>query len=425
MVGRIGGRARMALAVALAITAGLPGSVRGEDSPIDEKIRVLTEEVRRLRDRIDLPAADVETASGARKVESAPGLSIGGYGEFYYQRPTGGTDATATADLYRIITYVGYKFRPGLLMNTEIEFEHGTTEENFAGREGSVSLEFAYLEFGLSDRVRLRAGNLLLPLGLTNEQHEPPFYRGSIRPAVETSIIPTTWRELGVGAWFGGTGRWRGAALVVNALDAAQFSATGIRGGRQGGNRVLFEDAAVVGVAEVEASPGWWIGTGGTVGNAAQGRRFDGRAIAATTSVVEAHSTFRRRGLEVRALYAATAIDDADAISAALSDSAQTVTVPSRQNGWYVEAAYDIGPHVSLPSGHALRPWARFERTDLQAEVPAGATANPALDASSWTVGVEYFPDPRVVVKADWTFQDNEAGGKTDDPFRLGAGFVF
>ena len=36
-------------------------------------------------------------------------------------------------------------------------------------------------------------------MGFINEIHEPPFYHGVIRPEVEQRIIPTTWREGGVG----------------------------------------------------------------------------------------------------------------------------------------------------------------------------------------------------------------------------------
>ena len=34
-----------------------------------------------------------------------------------------------TADMYRFITYIGYKFSDKIVMNTELEFEHGTTSD--------------------------------------------------------------------------------------------------------------------------------------------------------------------------------------------------------------------------------------------------------------------------------------------------------
>ena len=44
-----------------------------------------------------------------------------------------------------------------------------------------------------------RAGLFLIPSGLLNTAHEPTQYFGVTRNFVETSIIPTTWREGGIG----------------------------------------------------------------------------------------------------------------------------------------------------------------------------------------------------------------------------------
>ena len=43
-----------------------------------------------------------------------------------------------------------------------------------------------------------RAGLFLIPSGILNTAHEPTQYFGVTRNFVETSIIPTTWREGGV-----------------------------------------------------------------------------------------------------------------------------------------------------------------------------------------------------------------------------------
>ena len=68
--------------------------------------------------------------------------------------------------------------------------------------------------------VNARAGNLLLPMGLVNEMHEPPFYRGNFRPEVERMILPSTWRELGVGLHGAIAERVSYKAYLVNGLDA-------------------------------------------------------------------------------------------------------------------------------------------------------------------------------------------------------------
>ncbi len=171
------------------------------------------------------------------------GVSSGGYGEVLYQGYAGtkengdASGKTAKLDAYRGIIYVGYKFNDKVLFNSEIEIEHGST-----GLAGSASLEFAYLDYKLTDNFGLRAGLLLVPVGITNEVHEPPVWLGTIRPRSENKIIPTTWRESGFG-FFGETETFSYRAYLVNSLDgigggsagSKGVSISGLRGGRQKG----------------------------------------------------------------------------------------------------------------------------------------------------------------------------------------------
>ena len=47
--------------------------------------------------------------------------------------------------------------------------------------------------------VGVRAGIVLVPMGIINQWHEPPIFHGVERPTVDRVIIPTTWREGAVG----------------------------------------------------------------------------------------------------------------------------------------------------------------------------------------------------------------------------------
>jgi hypothetical protein len=49
-------------------------------------------------------------------------------------------------------------------------------------------------------RFNLRRGMVLVPVGIINERHEPPTFNGVERTMVDTVIVPTTWRDVGVGA---------------------------------------------------------------------------------------------------------------------------------------------------------------------------------------------------------------------------------
>ena len=58
----------------------------------------------------------------------------------------------------------------------ELELEHAFVE----GLEeaGEMELEQAYLDFLLTRGFNMRAGMVLVPVGIINERHEPPVYHG-------------------------------------------------------------------------------------------------------------------------------------------------------------------------------------------------------------------------------------------------------
>ena len=406
---------------------------------LEATVQTLTEEVRRLRDDTvsSTPATEgvreTPTGSGSAKVYSVEsGLSLGGYGEFYFAGRTGRRDVSRQADFYRFVTFVGYRFSDRILMNTELEFEHATTESNLRGRTGEVSVEFSYLDFLISKPVNVRGGSLLVPIGFVNEMHEPPFYRGNFRPAVERAILPSTWRELGAGVHGEPIEGLRYSAYVVNGLDAAGYGTKGLRDGRQNGNRALWEDVAGILALDWQAARPVTVGGAVFSGGADQGRRFAGREVDVLTTIVEGHLELRHREFRGRFLAARTSIGDADAIAADLTAAARVdepghppIAVPEEQIGWYAEGAIDTARWIGLPREQALLVWARFESLDLHHRMPGGTSPDPAFDTQATTVGLEYQPHGNVAVKLDWTAESRGDDGATEDPLRLGAGFTF
>jgi hypothetical protein len=429
--------------IVLASVVILAGVAAGQTTDeLAEKVDILAAEVARLREAQDIPGTEEERLEGrygmspvASKVYGGnPGLSIGGYGEFYFAselQDAGGEPGRSTADYYRFVAYFGYKFSDAIVMNTELEFEHATTSSNFEGDRGSVSVEFAYLDFLVTPAFNVRAGNLLLPMGFVNTLHEPIFYRGNFRPELERRIIPSTWRELGAGAHGSFGGGFRYTAYVVNGLDGADFSDTGIRGGRQSGNRVAFEDAAVVGAVDWVGDGGLWIGGSYYRGGADQNGMTDPALadVAVSSWIGEIHAQYRRRGLELRAMYALAGIDGADELTGIVyPDGESSRLIPERQQGWYVDLAYDVAPLLfGADASFTLSPWVRFEDLRLQDRVPDldGRDANPALEQRILTVGLESKPHEQVVVKLDYVITSTEAETDPGDQLRLGAGFAF
>jgi hypothetical protein len=425
---------RFSDSVRIAAAAALLSIARpalAEDPPtleeLEEKVEVLTEEVRHAREQANLPETDEELKSrygmgpAASKVYSkTSGLSIGGYAEFFVQAPTGTDGSQRSGDMLRMVPYLGYKFTDKILMNTEIEFEHGSTEENLRGEEGAVSIEFCYLDFLLSESVNVRAGNLLMPVGFLNEMHEPPFYWGNARPDIERLIIPSTWHELGVGIHGAIASTVSYNAYLVNGLNAQGFEETGIREGRQGGTEPLSEDAAGVFALRIEPGPALSVGGSLYAGQSGQNQLFAGEEIRGTTILSEGHLEVRTAGFKGRLLYVRTFIHDAQEISTELGHA-----VPESQWGNYVEAGYDLATLFDDPPLGSMFLWSRYEIYDLQNDVPPGFTKDDALDANSITIGFDVKPHPNVVLKLDAVIQDNEADAAVTNPVRLGAGFIF
>ena len=433
-----GWAALRSLAVGAAIATILSGAIAAPalaqgEAELQEQIDVLAEEIARLREEMAIPETDAELTSvygmgpAASKVYGArQGISIGGYGEFYFASPIEQTDETGAlnvADYYRFISYFGYKFTDQIVMNTEIEFEHATTSGNWEGDAGSVSVEFAYLDFLLDPRFNVRAGNLLVPMGFVNEMHEPAFYRGNFRPEVERRIIPSTWRELGVGAHGQVTDELRYTAYVVNALNAEKFGSSGARGGRQKGNRVLWEDVAGVLQLSYENRDGWGVSGSGYVSQADHNRLTGpgGEQLDVTHWIAEGHVWVDWNGFEGRALFATSGFGDTAALSGIVGS-----TVPERQVGWYVDVAYDVAPFLlGRDTTARISPWIRYENLDLQSEVADGFTADPALARQFLTVGVDVKPHPLVVLKGEYVHFSNDADAPQSDEIRVGAGFVY
>jgi hypothetical protein len=340
------------------------------------------------------------------------GVSIGGYGEFQYVNPASTREdgspsgSRATIDALRGVVYVGYKFSDAFLFNSEIEFEHGST-----GEEGSVSLEFAYLDWrfgGLQGSAGLRGGLLLHPMGFINEIHEPPTYLGALRPETEQRIIPTTWRELGLGV-FGTAGDFDWRLYAVTGLDGTGFDDGGLRGGRQKGSKAVAEDFAAVGRVDWLGAPGLVVGASGYYGGSGQGIEDPldpGETVGAATFIAEGHVEYRARGVDVRGLFAVSTVDDAASLNA-VNGFSGVESIGERLVGWYVQAGYDV--LRSARTQVQLKPYVRYEAINTQDEVPDGFAADPANDQQLVTLGAQVLPIPNIAAKVDYTIRSNGA----------------
>jgi hypothetical protein len=407
-----------------------PAKTAGADvKNLERKTDVLSQEVEKLRTNLTIPdEVQYKSAYGlgpaASKVyQVGKGLSIGGYGEANYQATTGDEKAkTDNADFERLVMYAGYKFTDKILFNSELEFEHGSTDKG-----GSVSVEMAALDFFIDPMANVRAGMVLMPMGLINQIHEPPFYFGNNRPEVERQILPSTWREVGAGLFGEVLPNLTYTAYVVNGLNAANFNADGIRSSRQQGSQAKAEDLAFVGRVDYAPAvvPGLSFGGSAYLGNSGQNQTFTNlktkakQNVNAFTQLYEAHVQWKYRGVEFRTLGSVGHIDDAGVLSAAKGQ-----TIGEENYGWYSEVGYDVLPLLNPNTTQYLAPFFRYEQLDTIASAPVGFSDDETKNKQIYQFGLQYKPIPNVVIKADYRNFAAKKGSLSDD-FNLGFGFIF
>jgi len=414
----------------LALAAAF-GAMPAFGQTVEQKLQVLQQEIDDLKAQTRKPAAPGPQASpysfdyNYSMLDRSSGLANGGtnivgYGEMAYSKFR--ESGNATADLTRFVFGFNHRFDERLTLHSEIEIEHAVVS---ADDKGEAEVEQAWVNYKLSDAVNFKGGLFLIPLGILNETHEPPTYYGVLRNQVETRIIPTTWRELGVGMHGIVAEGFRYDIGVTTTFDSGKLDdpTTGMRSAHQEGSEANARNLAVYGALNYRR-PGLLVGggvfSGDTGQNGASNPALQG--VAARFTIWDVHAEYRIAGLDLRALYTAGTLGDADKVTAALfaADPTTAFAAPQSMKGWYAQAAY----HVYKKGNFDVAPFVRYERIDIrQAEDPAnGLFQDPNNNERIKTFGVNFWVHPQVVLKADI---QRYATDKTQDAYRLGAGFMF
>jgi hypothetical protein len=350
----------------------------------------------------------------AQEAESRTG-PLSGYMDFHFNKPEGDD---GRLDFHRFVLLFSHAFSDRVRFVGELELEHALVE----GLEeaGELELEQAYLDFLLTPKFNLRAGMVLMPIGIINERHEPPSYHGVERPFVDTVIIPTTWFEAGAGA-HGDLGHgFTYRAYVAAPLDATGFTAEeGIREGRQKGVESNVRDVAVTGRLEYRRR-GLVLGTSFWRGKTGfQTPRFD-----SSVGLVEFDARATHGRLDMRGEFAQVFIDGAGELNDSI---ARTVgvspNIASQLRGFYLEGGYRLFPSTW---SHDLAAFARYENFDTQFRMPAGYQPLREFDRTAWVTGLTYYPDPDVAVKLDYVVLRNRSDiVRAPNSFNLGLGWWF
>ena len=346
----------------------------------------------------------IPAAAWAQDSTFQPRTVVGGYGEIKF-RNSSLPDSSGHVDLARFVLYLGHTFTDRITFRSEIEVEHARVEGGSS--KGELEIEQAYIDYRFSDPFTMRAGLVLIPAGIINELHEPPTFNGVDRPLYDQLVIPTTWREIGVGL----TGRipvvegLSYKAYLVNGLRAEGFTgAEGIREGSGEGQDANFANAALT--ARLEWShAGLRLGGSTYYGGSANNTPGLGTGLfAAPVFLIAADARYDIGSFAFRGEAGNMTVRDAAAINAFFSNS-----VGKRIAGWYLEGAWNALSVLAPGSTQRLNLFARYDKADTHAEVPEGTPRNGAFNHNTATLGVTWKPISGLAFKGDYQLRRNAA----------------
>ena len=202
-----------------------------------------------------LATASAQTVAADSVMQHVNGkrLSVGGYGEVAMSRNFYSDHVSRYSladehkndpshgrfDIPHAVIYLGYDFGKGWTMGTEIEFEHGGVgmayeKEDEEGGEweqevekgGEVELEQFWIQKSFGRWANIKAGHIVVPVGLNNAYHEPLNFFTVYRPEGENTVLPSTWHQTGVSFW-GKTKGWRYELQFLAGLNSDNFTNTG------------------------------------------------------------------------------------------------------------------------------------------------------------------------------------------------------
>ncbi len=387
--------------------AGAPGTPSVEEmwrliQQQQREIKVLKSQLQQTDQKAEVAVETAEKAVDTKPTKAAwaERTRVGGYGELHYNNldGEGGAKDKDELDFHRFVLFFGHDFNDKVRFHSELELEHALVEDTDDGSgPGEVELEQAYIEFDLNDTHRARAGIFLIPAGILNETHEPNTFYGVERNPVEKDIIPSTW-------WAGGAALqgelapgWSYDVAVHEGLNTSAGSNYAIRKGRQKTAKAKASDLAVTGRVKWTGRPGMELaGTVQHQGDITQGSD----PTAGSATLFEAHGIFNRGPFGLRALYAHWDLDGTGPAGVGADE----------QSGWYVEPSFKVNEKLGL--------FARYNQWDNQAGDSVGS------EKTQWDIGMNWWPHPDVVIKADYQSQDHDSG-KNQDGFNVGVGYQF
>jgi len=368
-----------------------------------------------------LPFAMAPGSPFANAPADAPATTFFGYGELNYANYPRDKSQTQ-ADLARAVIGMGHRFDDRTRFVAEFEWEHAVTS---ADDQGESEVEQFYIERSFTPQNAGRAGLFLIPSGLLNTAHEPTQYFGVTRNFIETSIIPTTWREGGVGVTGITNFDLTGDVGITTGFNLAKWDPTSDEGKASPLGSIHQElqlaraaNLSAYGALNWRGQPGLLVGGSVFSGKAGQ-KQPDFPSQNAVVTLAEAHARWTPGPFDLQALYARGHISDTAPYNQTIVGN--PTLVPQDFYGWYAQAAWYAWHH----GDYQLAPFVSYQRFNTgwkYATLAEGLTPDALPTEGVTTLGASFFITPNIVLKADYQwFQTN----RDADRFQLGLGLNF
>ncbi|MDB2386334.1 hypothetical protein N9W21_03210 [Shewanella sp.] len=346
-------------------------------------------------------------------------------------------------DLERIVTEFGYQFNDEWDMEVEIEYEHGGTGasleydgfDEFGEFEteiesgGEVMIEKAQIRYRPSAAFGVKFGNIHLPVGLSSTLHKPNQYLTVQRHKSEAAMLPALWNENGIGV-FGQVANFHYQAQLVSGLNSEYFRTYDwIASGHQTRfEHVNADDLAYVlrldyGNFKTGSAVGVSYYYGNTSGNRHKTNKIN---VDGTVSILSIAGAYVEGPWILRGQYLHGTLSDADAITQANKTTpglkpGNFAQLGSESEAFFVEAGVDLNDFLSLP----ITVFANIDYSNPLKAVESGI-ASKRYENTWISAGINYFPIPEIVIKAEAGVQQVAVAAIEDSQFfALGVGYQF
>ena len=412
-----------------------------------------------------LATASAQTVAADSVMQHVNGkrLSVGGYGEVAMSRNFYSDHVSRYSladehkndpshgrfDIPHAVIYLGYDFGKGWTMGTEIEFEHGGVgmayeKEDEEGGEweqevekgGEVELEQFWIQKSFGRWANIKAGHIVVPVGLNNAYHEPLNFFTVYRPEGENTVLPSTWHQTGVSFW-GRTKGWRYELQFLAGLNSDNFTNTGwINKGP--GTPTEGEIATKYGIAlriDNYCIKGLRIGLSGYYGHAIgnsypnnkDGAESKYKGVVAIGAI---DFTYNNYNWIVRGQADYGYLSDAKQLKYftnrlnGLSPFHHSAFVSKNAFAYGIEAGYNVFSQIEKlrQSNQKMYLFGRYEHYNPY----ASKTKNTSYDYTNvqrMAVGINYYPVKQIVVKAEYSHRFLKSQYNNEPAINIGVAY--